>query len=222
MMMRLAMVAALAAAGVSACTVTVQEGDGEAGESGRGGSSSAGRSAGGSGGDGGAGGSVVSSGGSSTGGTGGSGTTDGASGEGGAAGATEDDAGGEGGASTSPRGRRGGTGGGGGTGGASASTGGAYATAGSAGATQVGSCTLVSMTIVPTNLSPTDGCEATFACDGPRAIEVTCDGENDGTNTSLCDCREGRKTAAVNGTVPGEAPDSCLAGAQRCLTALAQ
>jgi hypothetical protein len=67
-----------------------------------------------------------------------------------------------------------------------------------------------------------DGCDATFFCPGARTIQVSCDGENDGTMTSLCDCQEGERRAAPSAPVPGEAPDSCLAGVDYCLQALQQ
>jgi hypothetical protein len=83
-----------------------------------------------------------------------------------------------------------------------------------------GSCTGGPLKITSSPLSPTDGCDATFYCPGARTVLVRCDGENDGTGTSLCDCEENGRRASVSGTVPGEAPDSCLAAAERCLAAL--
>ncbi len=85
-----------------------------------------------------------------------------------------------------------------------------------------GSCTGGPLEITPSEKSATDRCDATFYCPGARTILVTCDGENDGTGTSLCDCEERGKRASVNGTVPGEAPDSCIAAAGRCLLALGE
>jgi hypothetical protein len=90
----------------------------------------------------------------------------------------------------------------------------------SADAAPDGSCTEGSVVVKPSPESRTDGCNATFYCPGARTILVTCDGENDGTGTSLCDCEERGQRASVNGTVPGEAPDSCRAAAERCLRAL--
>jgi hypothetical protein len=83
-----------------------------------------------------------------------------------------------------------------------------------------GTCTVSSLETVPTKESRNDQCRGTFFCPGARTVLVTCDGENDGTNTSLCSCEERGKRASVSGTVPGEAPDSCLAAADRCLVAL--
>jgi hypothetical protein len=82
-----------------------------------------------------------------------------------------------------------------------------------------GACTVSSLETTPTKESRNDQCRGTFFCPGARTIQVTCDGENDGTKTSLCSCEERGKRASVSGTVPGEAPDSCLAAADRCLTA---
>jgi hypothetical protein len=83
-----------------------------------------------------------------------------------------------------------------------------------------GSCTVSSLETMATRESRNDQCRGTFFCPGARTVLVTCDGENDGTNTSLCDCEERGKRASVSGTVPGEAPESCLAAADRCLAAL--
>jgi hypothetical protein len=83
-----------------------------------------------------------------------------------------------------------------------------------------GACTVSSLETTPTKLSRNDQCRGTFFCPGARTILVTCDGENDGTTTSLCDCEERGKRASLSDTVPGEAPDSCLAAADRCLKAL--
>lgn len=82
------------------------------------------------------------------------------------------------------------------------------------------SCTVSSLETIPTKESRNDQCRGTFFCPGARTVLVTCDGENDGTNTSLCDCEERGKRASLSSTVPGEAPDSCLAAADRCLAAL--
>jgi hypothetical protein len=83
-----------------------------------------------------------------------------------------------------------------------------------------GTCTVGSLSVSATDESSHDRCHATFYCPGARTVLVACDGENDGTATSLCECEEHGKRASVAGTVPGEGPDSCLAAADRCLTAL--
>jgi hypothetical protein len=86
--------------------------------------------------------------------------------------------------------------------------------------TPTGACTGGPLKVTRSELSPRDRCDATFYCPGARTILVTCDGENDGTGTSLCDCEENGRRASVGGAVPGEAPDSCLAAANPCLAAL--
>jgi hypothetical protein len=83
-----------------------------------------------------------------------------------------------------------------------------------------GSCTVGKLETIPTELSRTDHCRGTFYCPGARTILVGCDGENDGTNTSLCECEERGKRASPSKPVPGEAPDSCIAAADLCLAAL--
>jgi hypothetical protein len=98
----------------------------------------------------------------------------------------------------------------------------ATATPSDAGLAATGPCTGGPLETTPSPESPNDRCDATFYCPGARTILVTCDGENDGTGTSLCDCEENGKRASVNGTVSGEAPDSCIAAAERCAAALRQ
>lgn len=85
-----------------------------------------------------------------------------------------------------------------------------------------GSCTVGSLAVTATELSSHDICNATFYCPGARTVLVSCDAENDGTKTSLCECEERGKRASVSGAVPGEAPDACLAAADRCLVALSR
>jgi hypothetical protein len=87
-------------------------------------------------------------------------------------------------------------------------------------AVPTGNCTVGELTVSATDQSAHDVCRANFHCPGARTVLVTCDGENDGTTTSLCECEERGKRASVSGTVPGEGPDSCLAAGDRCLVAL--
>ena len=77
-------------------------------------------------------------------------------------------------------------------------------------------CALQSITIQP-DITPTDQCDAAYTCDGERSLRVTCDGENDGTNTSLCTCYSGARSWHVSGVVQGEAPESCNNASDRCL-----
>jgi hypothetical protein len=76
------------------------------------------------------------------------------------------------------------------------------------------------LTVSATAESSHDVCHATFYCPGARTVLVVCDGENDGTNTSLCECEERGKRASFSTPIPGEGPDSCLAAGDRCLAAL--
>jgi hypothetical protein len=84
-----------------------------------------------------------------------------------------------------------------------------------------GKCTISSLEITRTDLSPTDGCEAQLSCPDEVAIVVGCDGENDGTNTSLCSCTtsDGRGVNLAD-LYDGEAPDACLSAAADCVDAL--
>jgi len=79
-------------------------------------------------------------------------------------------------------------------------------------------CVLDELVVIPSELSPTDGCEATYVCDGDAVLFVECDGENDGTNTSLCSCNVGSKSAnwKDGGLVAGEGEEACLAGYANC------
>ena len=83
-----------------------------------------------------------------------------------------------------------------------------------------GACTVRALTVSATEESSHDVCNATFYCPGARTVLVVCDGENDGTNTSLCECEERGKRASFSKPIPGEGPDSCLAAGDRCLAAL--
>lgn len=78
------------------------------------------------------------------------------------------------------------------------------------------SCTLDSMTVTPSELSPTDGCRGVYRCDGDE-ITVECDGENDGTFTSLCSCEGSGSYWGLGVLVAGEGPESCQAGIAECL-----
>ena len=76
-------------------------------------------------------------------------------------------------------------------------------------------CDLVPPVVVtPSDLSPTDGCEATYTCNAGTMV-VTCDGENDGTNTSLCSCHLNGQSR-YGGLVGGEGVDACLNGLLNC------
>jgi len=69
--------------------------------------------------------------------------------------------------------------------------------------------------VIP-DVSLTDGCKLGLRCDG-RDLWVECDGENDGTNTSLCECwRDGQQQRISGSPYAGEGPDACFAAAAAC------
>jgi hypothetical protein len=70
------------------------------------------------------------------------------------------------------------------------------------------------------DLTPTDQCTIPFTCDTGMRLEVKCDGENDGTFTSLCECYIDGKRVGLDGLFAGEAPDSCFAAVSQCLQRL--
>jgi hypothetical protein len=82
-------------------------------------------------------------------------------------------------------------------------------------------CRIDRTTIEPNELSSTDGCKLELSC-GSEKLLTECDGENDGTNTSLCTCRRnGAESRRVSSKpIQGEAPESCLRTAEKCLTAV--
>lgn len=85
--------------------------------------------------------------------------------------------------------------------------------------TALAGCELEHTTLKPSELSPRDGCVLRLRC-GNTAVQTYCDGENDDTNTSLCDCeRDGVRDAhALKDLYQGEGPESCLAAAVHCKT----
>lgn len=80
------------------------------------------------------------------------------------------------------------------------------------------SCSLDELKIT----APNDTCEATYTCAPGVEVWLECDGENDGTNTSLCGCKSGSLTAVVPGLVEAEAPESCHVALAACLQAMNQ
>lgn len=83
---------------------------------------------------------------------------------------------------------------------------------------RVGPCTQVA-TELTADVTPTDRCRTDFSCDDGRQISVSCDGENDGTDTSLCECLIAGHTRSVTGVYRGEAPRSCERALEACLSA---
>jgi hypothetical protein len=80
-------------------------------------------------------------------------------------------------------------------------------------------CALEHIRVSASQLSARDGCAMRLRC-GTTKVETWCDGENDGTGTSLCECaRDGvRDDHRLQNPYQGEAPDACLAAAVRCKT----
>jgi hypothetical protein len=80
-------------------------------------------------------------------------------------------------------------------------------------------CSMLGVEITP-DLTPTDQCTIPFRCDAGMRLEVKCDGENDGTFTSLCECYIDGKRVGLDGLFAGEAPDSCHSAVSQCLRQL--
>ena len=77
-------------------------------------------------------------------------------------------------------------------------------------------CSTNYVSVIP-DVSLTDGCMLGFRCDGID-LWVECDAENDGTNTSLCECwGEGQPQRISGRPYPGEGPDACFAAAVACI-----
>jgi hypothetical protein len=87
---------------------------------------------------------------------------------------------------------------------------------------RVGPCDLRTTEVTASELSQTDGCRASFACDDGRQVSIACDGENDGTYTSLCECELGDRTVSLPKPVRGEAPLSCERALEPCLNETAK
>jgi hypothetical protein len=83
---------------------------------------------------------------------------------------------------------------------------------------RVGACQLRTSTLTASELSQTDGCHASFSCDDGQQVSVSCDGENDGTNTSLCECQLADRTVSLPKPVRGEAPFACERALEPCLS----
>jgi predicted esterase len=83
---------------------------------------------------------------------------------------------------------------------------------------KISGCNLQLLRTHPSELSKTDRCDLVVRCNGIQSV-VACDGENDGTDTSLCECtRNGAPVTLPQSLYPGEAPQSCITAAQQCVT----
>jgi predicted esterase len=82
----------------------------------------------------------------------------------------------------------------------------------------VAGCNLQLFRTRPSAQSKTDACDLVMRCGRVQTV-VTCDGENDGTGSSLCECtRNGVAVQLPQSVYAGEAPQSCVAAAQQCVT----
>lgn len=82
---------------------------------------------------------------------------------------------------------------------------------------ELAGCNVQLLRTRPSALSRTDACELVLRCGGVQSV-VTCDGNNDGTEASSCQCvRKGTPVPLPQSVYAGEAPQSCLAAAQHCV-----
>lgn len=84
---------------------------------------------------------------------------------------------------------------------------------------RVGSCSLREGEVRESELSPGDFCESTFACDDGKQVQVECDGENDGTHTSMCACKIDGRAVPLGKLIAGEGPTSCDNALLQCRAA---
>jgi hypothetical protein len=93
---------------------------------------------------------------------------------------------------------------------------------------ELSGCRLEQLSLVPLQVMPrsaefvnrVDGCQLELACQ-PGKLTVTCDGEEDGTGTSLCECYRDGQTVRLPRSEPwpGEGAETCHAAAALCLQA---
>jgi sterol desaturase/sphingolipid hydroxylase (fatty acid hydroxylase superfamily) len=78
-------------------------------------------------------------------------------------------------------------------------------------------CTPRSIVLTPTGDGASDGVDLKLTC-GTTLLDVECDGENDGTGTSLCSChRDGAEVRIPGDPWPGEGISLAYRVAERCL-----
>ncbi|HEY3494690.1 MAG TPA: hypothetical protein VGK73_08400 [Polyangiaceae bacterium] len=81
------------------------------------------------------------------------------------------------------------------------------------------SCPARSIVLTPSESGAIDGVKLTLGCE-KTLLEVTCDGENDGTGTSLCDCyRDGKQQRVPGAPYQGEGIEVAYRFAELCLAA---
>jgi hypothetical protein len=93
---------------------------------------------------------------------------------------------------------------------------------------ELSDCRLEQLSLIPLQFIPptpafvnrVDGCKLELACQ-PGKLTVTCDGEQDGTGTSLCECYRDGLTVRLPRSDPwaGEGARTCYAAAALCLRA---
>lgn len=82
---------------------------------------------------------------------------------------------------------------------------------------ELAGCNVQLLRTRPSDQSKTDACDLVMRCGSAQTV-VTCDGNNDGTGGSSCQCtRKGTSVALPQSLYAGEAPQSCIAAAQQCL-----
>ena len=91
---------------------------------------------------------------------------------------------------------------------------------------ELSECRLEQLSLIPLQFIPpgpafanhVDGCKLELAC-RPGKLTVTCDGEQDGTGTSLCECYRDGQTVRLPRSDPwvGEGAHTCHAAAALCL-----
>lgn len=80
----------------------------------------------------------------------------------------------------------------------------------------VAGCSVQLFRTRPSEASKTDACDLVMRCGRVQTV-VTCDGKNDGSSQSTCQCtRNGTAVELSSNVYPGEAPTSCLAAAELC------
>lgn len=74
-------------------------------------------------------------------------------------------------------------------------------------------------TLTPSEVGANDGAALSLTC-GTTSWHVSCDGENDGTGTSLCECyRDGQEVRIAGNPWPGEGIGVAYGVAERCRAA---
>jgi hypothetical protein len=83
---------------------------------------------------------------------------------------------------------------------------------------QIGLVPLEQVPAIADAVSPVDGCMLELSC-GPGKLSIRCDGEEDGTGTSLCECSLSGQPLRLprSGVWPGVGAETCHDAAALCL-----